>query len=140
MEKEEIFYKVNVAYKVGIRADIKDSVGYVLSSNNPYIGVRKEDLRRFLQANKYAIEKGLIVEIEEPPLEMYSVNSITDAQAEEIVKNYHSLRKRLPEITSDVTVLKLLDAAKKTKRSDATIKLITERYEEISPSAMVSVT
>jgi hypothetical protein len=140
MEKDVVYYKKNVSYRIGVRSDLKDTVGEVLDDNNPYVAVPKEELRKFLQANKYAIEKGLLIEIAEPPLETYSVNSITDDQAAEIVKNYHVLRKKLLEITSDVVVLKLLDAAKKTNRKEATIKLIMERYEEISPSAMVSVT
>jgi len=140
MEKDVVYYKRNVNYRIGVRSDLKDTVGDILDENNPYVSVPKEDLRKFLQANKYAIEQGLLIEIDEPPLETYSVNSITDDQAAEIVKNYHVLRKKLPEITSDVVVLKLLDAAKRTNRKEATIKVIMERYEEISPNAMVSVT
>jgi len=140
MEKAEVFYKKNVPYRIGVRTDLKDTVGTLLDDENPYVSVFKEDLRKFLQANKYAIEKGLLIEIEEPPLETYSINSITDEQAVEIVKNYHALRRKLPEITSDVTILKLLEAAKRTNRKEPTIKLIMERYEEVSPSAMISVT
>jgi hypothetical protein len=140
MEKESVFYRKNVPYRVGVRTDLKDANGMILDDENPYVEVDKRDLRKFLQANKYGIEKGLIVEIPEPPLETYSVNSITDEQAEALVKDYHALRKRLPEITSDAAVLKLLDAAKTTKRKEATINLIMERYEEISPNAMVTVT
>lgn len=140
MEKDKVYYALNVPYRVGVRAHLKDTEGEVLSDRNPYVEVEQKDLRKFIQANKRAIEKGLIIEIEEPPLVTITVNSITDAQAAELVKNYHTLKKRLPEITSDVTVLKLLSAAKATKRPEGTIKLIQERYEEISPSAMVSVT
>lgn len=139
MSEEKVFYKKNVPYRIGVRSDLKDSVGTVLDDENPYVEVDKADLRKFLQANKYAISKGLLIEIDEPPLETVSVNSITDEQAEQLVKNFHALKKRLPEITSDVTVLKLLQAAKATKRAEGTIKIITERYEEISPNAMVTV-
>lgn len=137
--EEEVFYKKNVPYRVGVRMEIRDTEGVLLDNDNPYIAVPKKNLRKFLQANKYGIDKGLIIEIDEPPLETVSNNSITDEQAAELVKNYHALKKRLPEITSDVTVLKLLQAAKATKRAEGTIKLITERYEEISPDAMQSV-
>lgn len=136
---DKVFYKKNVPYRIGVRTDIKDTVGSVLDDQNPYIEVEREDLRKFIQANRYAIERGLLIEIDEPPLETVSVNSITDEQAVEIVKNFHALKKRLPEITSDVTILKLLNAAKAGKRSEATIRIITERYEEVSPSAMVNV-
>lgn len=137
---EKVFFKKNVPYRVGVRMDNKDHEGMVLDEENPYVEVDKEDLRKFLQANKYGIDKGLIVEVSEPPLPSMSSNSITDEQAEQLVKDYHELKRRLPEITSDVTVLKLLNAAKATKRKEGTIKLITERYEEISPNSMISVT
>jgi len=137
---EKVFYKKNVPYRVGVRMDLKDREGMVLDDDNPYVEIEKEDLRKFLQANKSGIERGLIVEIDEPPLPTISANSITDEQAEQLVKNFHELKRRLPEITSDVTLLKLLNAAKATKRKEGTIKLITERYEEISPDAMISVT
>lgn len=139
MDKDEVFYKKNVPYRVGVRMNTKDSVGTVLDEETPYISVDKADLRKFLQANKYAIERGLIIEIDEPPLETFSPNSINDEQAVELVKDYHTLRKKLPEITSDAAISKLIAAAKATKRKEATMKLLMERYEEVSPEAMVSV-
>ena len=140
MDKETVFYRKNVPYRIGVRTELKDTTGTVLDDANPYVEVKKIDLRKFLQANKYAIEKGLLVEIDEPPLETISINSITDEQAEQLVRKYHELRKKLPEITSEVTILKLLTVAKANKRPESTINMITERYEEISPDAMVNVT
>lgn len=138
-QEEEVFFKKNVPYRVGVRMELKDSEGILLDDTNPYVAVPKKNLRKFLQANKTGIDRGLIIEIDEPPLETISNNSLTDDQAAELVKNYHTLKKKLPEITSDVTILKLLQAAKATKRAEGTVKLITERYEEISPDAMQSV-
>lgn len=139
MAKDTVFYKKNVPYRVGVRTEIKDTIGLILDDENPYIEIDRLDLRKFLQANKYGIEKGLIIEIPEPPLETFSVNSISDEAAVELVKNYHSLRKTLLTITADTAILKLLNAARQTKRSEATIKLIMERYEEVSPDAMQDV-
>ncbi len=140
MEKDEIFFKKNVPYRITVRSNMKDTEGTLLDEENPFISVDQMDLRKFIQANKYALDKGLLIEIDEPPLERISVNSLTDEQAAELVKNYHQLKKRLPEFTSDIAVRKLLDAAKATKRAEGTIKLLTERYEELSPEVMSSVT
>lgn len=137
---DKVFYKVNVPYRVGIRTSIRDTEGTVLDETNLFVEVDKEDLRKFIQANKYAIEKGLIIEVSEPPLATVTVNSITDEQAVDLVKNFHILKKKLPEFTSEASVLKLLNAAKATKRSEATIKLIMEKFEDVSPSAMQGVT
>lgn len=143
MEKDEVFFKKNVPYRIAVRMHVKDSEGILLDDENPFVSVDsskdKSALRKFISANKYALEQGKLIEIDEPPLERISVNSLTDEQAAEIVKNYHQLKRRLPEFTSDVAVRKLLDAAIATKRAEGTVKLIKERYEEISPDAMVNV-
>ena len=133
------YFKKNVPYRVGVRMNLRDNIGQVLSDEFPYVSVEKDKIREFLQANKYGIKNGLIVEIGEPPLEIITPNTITDEQAEEIVKNFFQLKRRLAEITAEPALLKLLEYAKSGKRSEKTIKLIMERYEEISPSGMIAV-
>lgn len=139
MAEEEVFYKKNVPYRVGVRFNLRDTEGAVLTTEDPYIAIPKKELRDFIQANRYGLQNGLIVEVPEPPMEIITPNSITDEQAEVIVKNYFDLKKRLPEITSESTLIKLLDTAKNLGRSQKTIQLILDRYEEISPNAMQGV-
>lgn len=134
--EELVFYKKNVPYRVGVRLHLKDAEGIVLDDENPFVSVTKTNLRAFIQANKLGLSNGSIIQVDEPPLEVITPNSISDEDALKLVSNYFELKKRLAEITSEQTVLKLLAAAKTAKRSDKTINLITERYEEISPNAM----
>ncbi len=136
MEAEKVFYKKNVPYRIGVRANLKDSEGTVLDDENPYVSVDKEDLRAFTQANKVALSTGALIQTPEPPLEIITPNSISDEEALDLVSKYFVLRKRLPEITSEAAILKLLNAAKASKRPEKTLALITERFEEISPAAM----
>lgn len=136
---EQVFFKKNVPYRVGVRFHLKDNEGMVLSEENPYVSVDKEDLRDFIQANKYGLTNGLIVEVAEPPLDIITPNSITDEQALDLVKQYHALKKRLPEITSEATILKLYNVAKSSGRTEKTLQMIMDRYEEISPNAMQGV-
>jgi hypothetical protein len=136
---DSVFYKKNVPYRVGVRDNLKDNEGTILDDDNPIYEVRKEDLRAFVQANKYGIGNGLIIEIPEPPLEIITPNSISDEQALDLVKNFHLLKKKLPEITSEATISKLLSIAKASGRKEGTINLIMERYEEVSPKAMQGV-
>lgn len=128
---ELVYYKTNVNYGIGVRADILDRKGMLLSKNNPYYAVRKEALRDFKVANKYAIEKGLIIETDEPSVDWDTTNAISDEKAVELVKNYLALKSELPKITSLPTMQKLLNAAHDQDRPNKTIKLIEARLEEI---------
>ena len=136
MNDELVFYTKNVPFNVGIRFSLQDNVGMVLSNAYPYVAVEKNKMRDFLLANKYSIEKGLIVKSEEPELNIENANVIDDAQAAEIVKNVFVLKKRLAEISSDTALLKLYTAAKAQKRSAKVLEMIEERLAEVSPSLM----
>lgn len=139
MAENLLFYKKNVPYRVGVRRHIKDHEGVVLSDEYPVITIDKSEFREFVLANKLALNSGLIIQVEEPPLDDLSPNAITDEDASEIVKNFFGLKKRLQEVTSEAVLIKLLNVAKAEKRSEKVIGLIMERYEEISPNAMVGV-
>jgi len=139
-DKDFYYFRKNVPYRVVVRQHIRDADGILLDDENPYVQVAKDDLRKFMQSNKIALSQGLIMEIDEPPLDIVNPNAIGDTEAMELVKNYHQLKKRLPELTSESAVLKLLNAAKASGRKQPTIDLIMERYEDVSPSAMQSVT
>jgi hypothetical protein len=130
------YYKKNVPFNVGIRFSIQDNVGMVLSNAYPYVAVETDKMRDFVLANRYSIEKGLIVKSEEPELNIENANIIDDAQAAVIVKNVFVLKKRLTEISSDAALLKLYQAAKEQKRSAKVLEMIEERLAEVSPILM----
>jgi hypothetical protein len=139
MSEELTFYKKNVQFNVGVRLSLSDSQGVLLSNANPYVAIEKNKLRDFIQANKTALEKGLLVKSDEPSLIIENANIIDDAQAKEIVKNVFVLKKKLGEISSDTSLLKLYQAAKAAKRSNQVLEMIENRLAEISPILMVGV-
>lgn len=136
------YYKRNVNYVVGGRYDINDRRGWSMTGENPYIAITADRLRDFKMANKYAITKGLIVEVEEPSLDWETTNVITDEQAAELVKNLFGLKKLLPTLTEPEPLYKLLEEAKAQERSQKIINLIQTRIEEVvgeTPTTMQGV-
>lgn len=126
-----IYYKTNVKYGIGVRSDILDRKGQLLNVGNPYYAVRSENIRDFKMANKYAIEKGLIIETAEPSIDWDTTNAVSDEKAVELVKNYMALKNELPKITSVQTVEKLVAYAHEQDRPNKTIKLIEVRLSEL---------
>jgi hypothetical protein len=137
MVTEWVYFKKNVKFNVGVRYHQRDADGMVLSEANPYINIDKNYLRDFLTANKSAIEKGLIIQVDEPALDVVTQNAITDEEAEEMVKNLFVLKKKLPGITSEAALGKLYEAAKRQKRAPKILELIENRLMEVSPSVMM---
>lgn len=135
-ETEYTYFKKNVGFNVGLRFFLRDADGIVLTEANPYINIEKNKLRDFLQANKHAIQKGLIVQCDEPSFDFVDANTVTDEEAEEIVKNLFILKKRLPDISSEATLGKLYEAAKRQKRAPKILELIEDRLADISPTSM----
>lgn len=127
------YFKVNTNYPVGIRFNMGDMKGRVLTSRDPYVQVKPDDLRDFKRANQYAIQNGLIVETEEPSLDFDSPNIIDDAKANNIVKSKMALKQALAEVTAPHAVAKLLDAAHRNKSSATTVKMIEAKLKEFSP-------
>lgn len=136
MSEELVFYTKNVPFNVGVRFHMQDNNGMILSNAYPYVAIEKNKLRDFMLANKYSIEKGLIIKTEEPELNIENSNVITDEQAATIVKNVFVLKKKLTEISSDTALLKLYEAAKAQRRSAKILEMIEERLAEISPMLM----
>lgn len=139
MSEELIFFKKNVPFNVGIRFNMQDSTGMVLSNANPYVAIESSKLRDFKMTNRHAIEKGLILESKEPVMNIENANIIDDEQAAIIVKNVFVLKKKLSEISSDTALLKLYTAAKTARRSTKILEMIENRLAEISPILMVGV-
>lgn len=133
---EYVYFKRNVGFSVGIRMFQRDNDGMVLTAANPYVNIEKENLKDFLMANKYAIQNGLIIQVEEPSFDFVNENTLTDEEAEEIVKNLFILRKRLPLISSEATLGKLYEAAKRQKRSQKILEIIEDRLADVSPVGM----
>lgn len=133
---EYVYYKKNVGFSVGVRFFPRDPDGVVLNNQNPYVNIKKEDEKNFLQANKQLIARGLIIKTEEPSFDFVTENTITDEDAEEVVKNLFILKKRLPTITSEATLGKLHEAAVRQGRSKKIITMIEERLEDVTPVGM----
>jgi hypothetical protein len=139
-EKEPlIYYKTNVKFTIGIRMSLQDRQGRVLTPTYPYIAVKESEIRDFKMANRRMLEKGYLMQVEEPSLDIDTENTITDDQAVELVKSLFTLKKKLPLITSAGTLGKLLDEARVQKRSQKIIDMIEERLSEISPELMFGV-
>lgn len=133
MAEEMYYYRVNTLYPVGIRFNMGDNKGKVLTTNDPYVAIKYNDLRDFRRANFYAIDKGLIIATEEPSMEIESPNMISDQKAAAMVKNKLALKDALATITSAPMVVKLLDEAKLQGRNAATIKMIETKLREFEP-------
>jgi len=131
------YYKVNVTYPVGIRWNVRDTIGRVLTTNDPYVAVRDEEIRDFKRANKDAIGAGLIMLTDEPSLDEETPNMIDDVKAAALVKNELALKKALSEITHVSIVVKLLNEAKAQERPSRTIKLIEKKLSEFEVEAPV---
>lgn len=127
-----IYYKRNVNYVVGGRFFLGDPQGFTLTNENPYVSVKRDNLRDFKIANKRAIIEGLIVEAEEPSVDWDTTNAITDDDARDLVKNFLQLKKTLERVDSFATVTKILEIAKETDRPTKTIKLIEARAAELA--------
>lgn len=139
MVTKYVYFKKNVGFNVGLRFFSRDPDGIVLTNADPYVNIDEDSLKDFLQANKSAIQKGLIIQTEEPSFDFVTENTITDEDAEEIVKNVFILRKRLSQISSEATLGKLYEAAKRQKRSQKILEMIENRLADVSPTAMQDV-
>lgn len=139
MATKYIYYKKNVGFNVGLRFHMRDPDGIVLTNANPYVNIEEDDLRDFLQANKSAIQKGLIIQADEPVFDFVTENAITDEDAEEIVKNVFILKKKLSQISSEATLGKLYEAAKRQNRSKKILTMIEDRLADVSPAMMQDV-
>lgn len=129
----KVYYRKNVNYFVGVRMNLRDSIGKVLSSDYPDIGVNEEDIRDFKIANKRAIMDGLIVPTTEPTIDWETSNVIEDEEIRELVKSYLKLKARLAGITSLSMLEKILNIAKEENKSPKILALIEGRIEEVAP-------
>lgn len=127
-----IFFKRNVDYVVGGRYFPTDAVGWTMTNDYPYVSVPEENLRDFKIANKRTIIEGLIIQSDPPNIDWETPNTISDDEANELVKQFLPLKQKLQQVTSVSTVVKLLEIAKKDERPPKTIKIIEARLAELS--------
>jgi hypothetical protein len=133
MDEELIYFMKNVPYSTGVRANIQDVQGFLLTGANTYYALPKSKLRDFVLANRQSIADGVIIQVEEPPLDMETPNALTDDEISSLLKSYLQLKKKLGEVTSQPLLYKFLQTAKDENKSQKTMDLITERLEEITP-------
>lgn len=131
MAKEFMYYTKNVSYFVGVRLNLNDPIGRILTYDNPIIAVDMDGLRDFKIANKRAILEGLIVPTDEPNLDWEVSNAISDTEITDLLKNFLKLKARLPGITSVAIAYKILNAAKDQNKSPKVIGLIEEHISDI---------
>src|SRR5690348_5420695 len=135
-EKEKVFhvFKKNVPYyNVGVRRTRWDNDGIMLTKEFPTVRVEDEDLREFKLANKYNLNNGLIVNVDDEDISWDENNSVTDEQVDELLKNYAKLKSTLPNITSHVILKKILDTADEQEKPKKTRSLIQARLDELEP-------
>ena len=132
-----LFYKTNVKFTIAIRFHNQDRTGMVLNPRNPYVAIKKSQLRDFLQANKEMIHNGYLVSCAEPIFDEVTANAITDEQGSELVKSFFTLKKTLPTIDSAGTLIKLREIALADGRTQKTIALIDERLAEVAPQETI---
>ena len=140
MATEKVYYKKAVKFNVGVRKNIDDWKGLILTENNPYVEVPKDDLRAFKIANKEALIKGFLLEAEEPSLDWETNNAVTDQQIDEFLKaGYMALKKKIQSVDSLPVLNRFLEAAKTQNKPKKTIELIQERVEEFEEDINFSV-
>lgn len=94
----------------------------------------ERDLRFFLQRNKYLIENGLVKIFTGEAEPVDTTNLLTDDQVQEIAttRTPAAMIKRLSELTSDLTVKRVLAVAKEIGRPAKMLTIIEERLQQLS--------
>jgi hypothetical protein len=139
MSDTRIYFQRTVGYTIGVRLFPGDWNGVALTSDNPYVGIDADKLKDFKRANRYLIEKGLLIQIEEPSTDFENENMLSDAEISALVKgNYFVFTKKLKNITSEETVWRILEEAKTQNKPPKTIDVINERLEEVSDVSLAT--
>jgi len=127
-----VYYQKTVGYNVGVRAHSLDNQGFLLTGLQPWIGVKEENLRDFKIANKRAISEGLILQVEEPAVDIQTPNALTDADIDTLLKNQAKLRAGVKNIDSLPIVLRIQEKAQDKGLSQSTLDIIEARIDELS--------
>ena len=90
------------------------------------------DAQWFKRANRTLIERGLIVPDTPKVREAFLVNSISDAEIEQILSEpFFSLKSKLDKFTSSVPVERILRKAKEMDKTVGFINAIEKRLSEL---------
>ena len=127
-----VYYEKTVPYSISVRMFPGDSQGKLLSHSQTWVGIREDLLRDFKLANKKAIMDGLIRPIDEPSVDWETPNTYSDEELGELLKNMMKLKKALKEIDAIPTVIRIMEMAKTTNKSQAMIEVIQEKIEELN--------
>lgn len=135
MVEEEVihYFKKNVPYTVIVRNFRGDADGVALDNGRDYIEITSKDFKKFKDANKAAILKGLLTEIEEPKVDWETANAVSDQDIEDLLRNYLKLKNALGSIDSMPILYKIKEAAREKDVSKKTMSLIIARIDEIEP-------
>ncbi len=124
-----------------IDPDSGKQVEFILSTPTPEFDYESDvlefysekDWKFFQQRNRYLITKGLVKEFEGVPEAIDTTNLLTDDDIFKIatMTQAMSLNKRLRELTSPLTVKRILAVAEEVGRPAKTIALIKARAEEL---------
>jgi len=139
METNRIYFQRTVGYTIGVRLFPGDWNGVALTTDNPYVGIDVDKLKDFKRANRYLIEKGLLIQIDEPSTDFENENMLSDEEVTALVKgNYFTFAKKLKNVTSEETVLRILEEAKAQNKPKKTLDVINERLEEVSDVSLAT--
>lgn len=92
------------------------------------------EVKFFLQKNKYLLESGLVKEFSGEPDEVDLTNALNDDEvfAAANIRLQNDLKARLAELTSIVTVKRILLQAKEIGRPIKILEIIENRLKELS--------
>ena len=87
-----------------------------------------------LRFNKHLIENGLIKEFTESTPVIEDANFLSDTEVADIanIMNLGAFKKKISEITSKVTINRVLSSAREHNRSANNINAIEARLDELS--------
>lgn len=92
-----------------------------------------KDWKFFIQKNRYLIEQGLVKKFEGAPEPVDTTNLLTDEEIFKIATTSQilTLKKKLQEITSSLTVKRVLVVAEEVGRPAKTLAEIQARVDEL---------
>lgn len=138
---DRVYFKKNANYNIGVRIFPSDWNGVVLTEENPYVGIDTDKIKDFKRANRVLIEKGMLIQSDEPSTDYENANLLSDEEVTLLVKgNVLKLKKRLNEISSDATVGRILEEARLQNKGEKTINMIMERMEQLGDDGVTPLT
>lgn len=132
--REFYVYRKNVPYyNVGVRRNIWDADGVLLTQEFPTVRIEAKDHNDFKRANKRPIQEGLIRLVDDEAMDWEIVNELSDEEALELLKNYARLKSQLQKLDSLAMVQKLYQFAVEKDSQPKTLSLVKARLDELTP-------